>query len=215
MNEIVPALGAGIISTIVCNPLDTIRINYQLKNSINFKLNYFYKVITYGLIAIPAFWTIYFPFYRKLKEMDVSKSMSAYIASCTASTFTTPFWVLRQRVQTNKGIQGMNLTKCYGGLIPTYLINLNFTIQMPIYEFLKDRTDNSTFSTFLNTSISKTVATCVFYPMDTIRAKIRNSDPIRNIKFIDYYRGMSIYLIRSIPYHASVFCTFEYIKNLM
>ena len=39
MNEILPALGAGIISTIVCNPLDTIRINYQLKNSINFKLN--------------------------------------------------------------------------------------------------------------------------------------------------------------------------------
>lgn len=215
MNEIVPALGAGIISTIVCNPLDTIRINYQLKNSINFKLNYFYKGISYGIIAIPAFWAIYFPFYRKLKETNIYTPLSAYIACCTASTFTTPFWVLRQRVQTNKGIEGINLTKCYRGLIPTYIINLNFTIQMPIYEFLKDRTDNSTFSTFLNTSISKTVATCVFYPMDTIRAKIRNSDPIRNIKFIDYYRGMSIYLIRSIPYHASVFCTFEYIKNLM
>ena len=215
MNEILPALGAGIISTIVCNPLDTIRINYQLKNSINFKLNYIYKGISYGLIAIPTFWTIYFPLYKKLKETDIYMPVSAYIACCTASTFTTPFWVIRQRVQTDKGLQGMTLAKCYRGLIPTYLINLNFTVQIPIYEFLKDRTDNSTFSTFLNTSISKTVSACVFYPMDTIRAKIRNSDPIRNIKFIDYYRGMSIYLIRSIPYHASVFCTFEYIKNLM
>jgi hypothetical protein len=215
MEEFIAAGTAGIISTIICNPLDTLRINYQLKNSINFKLEYLYKGISYGIIAIPTFWTIYFPLYRKLKETDVYTPVSAYIACCTASTFTTPFWVLRQRVQTDKGIQGMTLAKCYRGLIPTYLINLNFTVQIPIYEFLKDRTDNSTFSTFLNTSISKTVSACVFYPMDTIRAKIRNSDPIRNIKFIDYYRGMSIYLIRSIPYHATVFCTFEYIKNLM
>ena len=103
----------------------------------------------------------------------------------------------------------------YNGLIPTYIINLNFTIQIPLYEYLKDRSNNSTFNTFLNTAISKTVATCVFYPIDTIRVKVRNSDSFRNLKFIDYYRGMSIYLIRSIPYHATVFCSFEFIKNLM
>ena len=34
MEEILPALGAGITSTILCNPLDVIRINYQLKNKI-------------------------------------------------------------------------------------------------------------------------------------------------------------------------------------
>ena len=29
-----------------------------------------------------------------------------------------------------------------------------------------------------------------------------------------YYSGVSIYLFRSIPYHTSTFCTFEYIKNI-
>ena len=29
--EVIPALGAGLVSTFICNPLDVIRINYQLK----------------------------------------------------------------------------------------------------------------------------------------------------------------------------------------
>ena len=30
MEEVLPALSAGVISTVVCNPLDVIRVNYQL-----------------------------------------------------------------------------------------------------------------------------------------------------------------------------------------
>tara|TARA_B100000575_G_C23066990_1_gene614430 strand:+ start:21 stop:668 length:648 start_codon:yes stop_codon:yes gene_type:complete len=215
MEEVIPALGAGIISTIICNPLDTLRINYQLKNNIQFKLKYLYRGISYGIIAVPSFWTIYFPFYKKLKDTDLPKPVASYVSCCTASTFTTPFWVLRQKLQTGKTLENMNFYNYYRGLFPTYIINLTFTIQVPLYEYLKDRSNNSTFNTFLNTAISKTIASCVFYPIDTIRAKLRNSDPIRNIKIIDYYRGINIYLLRSIPYHATVFCSFEFIKNLM
>ena len=86
---------------------------------------------------------------------------------------------------------------------------------MPLYDYLKNKNNNSTFNTFLNTSISKTVATCIFYPLDTIRAKIRNGDCIKKMKVRDYYKGITIYLVRSIPYHTSVFCTFEFIKKLM
>lgn len=215
MNEIVPALGAGIVSTIICNPLDVIRINYQLNTKIHYNLNFLYKGLNYGIIAIPSFWAIYFPLYKKIKETDVPKPIAAYVSCCTASTFTTPFWVLRQRVQTGKEINNMSLINYYRGLIPTYIVNLNFIVQIPVYEYLKDKTENNTFNTFLNTSISKTIATCIFYPIDTIRAKIRNGDSIKQIKFIEYYKGMTIYLIRSIPYHASVFCTYEFVKNLM
>ena len=215
MEEIIPALGAGIISTIICNPLDTLRVNYQLKNNIQFNVTYLYRGISYGIIAVPSFWTIYFPFYKKLKSTDIPKPIAAYVSCCIASTFTTPFWVLRQRLQTGKTLENVNIYKCYKGLLSTYIINLNFTIQIPLYEYLKDRSDNSTFNTFLNTALSKTVSSCVFYPIDTIRAKLRNSDCIRNMRIVDYYRGISIYLLRSIPYHATVFCSFEFIKNLM
>lgn len=214
MNEIIPALGAGIVSTIICNPLDVIRINYQLNTKIEYNLNFLYKGLNYGIIAIPTFWAIYFPLYKKIKETDIPKPIAAYVSCCAASTFTTPFWILRQRVQTGKEINNISLIN-YRGLIPTYIVNLNFIVQIPMYEYLKDKTENNTFNTFLNTSISKTIAACIFYPFDTIRAKIRNGDSIKQIKFIEYYKGMTIYLIRSIPYYASVFCTYEFVKNLI
>tara|TARA_B100000085_G_scaffold230236_1_gene216702 strand:+ start:695 stop:1354 length:660 start_codon:yes stop_codon:yes gene_type:complete len=212
MEEIFPALGAGVVSTIICNPLDTIRVNYQLNNKIQYNLKFLYRGISYGIIAIPSFWAIYFPVYKKLKDSELSKPISAYIACCMSSTFTTPFWVLRQKLQTGKKINNANILNLYRGIIPTYIINLNFTVQMPLYEYLKDKTNNSTFNTFLNTSISKTVATCIFYPIDTIRVKIRNNDSFI-LKPAEYYRGMSIYLIRSIPYHVTVFCSYEFIKS--
>tara|TARA_B100000035_G_scaffold314891_1_gene332853 strand:+ start:1722 stop:2369 length:648 start_codon:yes stop_codon:yes gene_type:complete len=215
MEEVIPALGAGIISTIICNPLDTIRVNYQLKNVIHFNVSYLYRGINYGIIAVPSFWTIYFPCYKKLKETELPKPLASYIACCTATTFTTPFWVLRQKLQTGKKVENINIYKCYKGLLPSYIINLNFTIQIPLYEYLKDRSNNSTSNTFLNTAISKTISACVFYPFDTIRVKIRNSDSIKNMKIIEYYRGINLYLLRSIPYHATVFCSYEFIKNLM
>lgn len=215
MSEIFPALCAGIVSTIVCNPLDVIRINYQIKNKINYNIYSLYKGLNYGIIAIPFFWSIYFPTYKTLKDSNLSTSISSYTASCISSTLTTPFWVLKQRVQTNKKINDINLYNLYKGLIPTYIINLSFTVQMPIYEYLKNKTDTSTLNTFLNTSISKTISSLIFYPFDTIRVKIRNGEIINFINIKNYYRGINLYLLRSIPYHTSLFCTYEYIKNLM
>ena len=59
MEEILPALGAGIVSTIICNPLDVIRINYQLKKKVKLDYSLLTKGLSYGLITIPSFWIIY------------------------------------------------------------------------------------------------------------------------------------------------------------
>jgi|TARA_B110000208_G_scaffold27660_1_gene36191 hypothetical protein len=211
MEEILPGLGAGIVSTLICNPLDTIRINYQLGNEIKYTTNYLYRGLGYSVIGIPVFWSIYFPMYKKLKE-DFSIPVSAYISCCTASTFTTPFWVLRQAKQTDKKIN-YSIKSLYNGLLPTYLINLSFTIQMPLYEYMKSNVENNTFNVFICTAVSKTVATCIFYPLDTIRARLRDGQICIYSNMTNYYRGMSIYILRSLPYHVSVFCTYEYIKN--
>jgi hypothetical protein len=213
MEELFPALGAGITSTILCNPLDVIRINYQLKNKIILNRSIFTKGLSYGLVTIPTFWMIYFPMYRYISDKDTPKWLAAYTSCCLASTVTNPLWILRQRAQTDK--LNVPVKSYYNGLIATYFINLSFTVQIPLYEYLKSKTDNSTFNTFINTSISKTVAVCFFYPLDTIRAKFRDGASLKSMKFTDYYKGVPIYLIRSIPYHTSVFCTFEFIKNNM
>lgn len=132
----------------------------------------------------------------------------------------------------NKGILPF-----YAGLKTTYLINMSLIIQIPLYEFLKVKTTKfnylnniknnnvqsinpSNFQILLITAFSKTISALVFYPLDTIRTHIRkNNKSIYNTILhlnknpINYYKGLLIYLFRSIPYHSSTFVTYEFIKN--
>tara|TARA_B110001450_G_scaffold42652_1_gene38949 strand:+ start:55245 stop:55889 length:645 start_codon:yes stop_codon:yes gene_type:complete len=213
MEEILPGLGAGIVSTVICSPLDTIRINYQLGNKIKWSTSYLYRGIQYGIIGIPIFWSIYFPMYKRFKN-EINTPLAAYTSCCIASTFTTPFWVLRQAKQTNKKIE-MNISNLYRGILPTYLVNLSFTVQIPLYEYMKSNVENNTFNVFVCTAVSKTIATCIFYPFDTVRARLRDGNISIYSNASKYYRGISIYILRSLPYHVSVFCTYEYMKRFI
>ena len=105
------------------------------------------------------------------------------------------------------------LKEYYRGLNMTFLVNLNFIIQLPVYEYLKQKVENNTNNIFLVSSISKIISSCVFYPLDTLRAKLRNNENLKGIKLYMYYRGIGIYLLRSIPYYSSVFCTYEFVKK--
>tara|TARA_B100000287_G_scaffold435051_1_gene501600 strand:+ start:2646 stop:3299 length:654 start_codon:yes stop_codon:yes gene_type:complete len=217
MEEVFPALTAGVISTIVCNPLDVIRINYQLNNKKNlYNKDILYRGLGYSLLTIPSFWVIYFPTYKKTKEI-FSTPVAAYLSSCIGSIFTTPLWILRQKSMTLKKhcFKTSNLQDYYRGLNMTFLVNLNFIIQLPVYEYLKKKVDNTTVNIFLVSSISKILSTCVFYPLDTIRVKLRNNENLGGMKLHMYYRGIGVYLIRNIPYYSVVFCTYEFVKKIM
>jgi len=218
MDTLIPAISAGIISSIVCNPMDVLRINKQIDKKIILNRHTYFKGLSYGIYAITPFWGLYFSIYEKLKTYNnLNIPVSAYISTCIASTITTPFWVIKQKAQTDKmcDIHKMTYGQFYSGIIPTYILGLTFTIQIPIYEYLKSKTNNYTFNTFINTSVSKTIASVIFYPLDTVRVVLRNGGNFSGMKIHQYYRGLGIYLMRSIPYHTSVFCTFEFVKNLM
>ena len=228
-STLAPGICAGVVSAIICNPLDVMRINKQINKTVILNRHTMFKGLGYGMITIPSFWGIYFPIYELTKLQKtyspgdkMFNSWAAYISVCIASTVTTPLWVLRQKAQTGKLLEvpKMTFSQLYSGLIPTYFINLNFMVQIPMYEYLKSKTDNNTYNTFVNTAISKTVATSIFYPLDTIRVLIRNGGRDESLRglprsYYQLYRGFNLYLMRSIPYHCSVFCTFEFVKNLM
>ena len=80
---------------------------------------------------------------------------------------------------------------------------------MKLYEFL------------LLVLFSKIISACIFYPLDTIRVFRRGNHKLSTITIINnlnktplkYYSGIGVYLVRSIPYYTSTFCTFEYIKK--
>lgn len=225
--EIIAGIFSGIVGTLICNPLDIIRLNIQSNNfkttseSVMFIYNKngilsFYRGIFIGTITIPTFWGIYFPTYTYLKKKDLNTGLSAYIASNTASTFTSPLWYIRQKIQTFSKIENIKISNLYSGLLSTYLINSNFIFQIPIYENLKDKTNNI----FISSSLSKTIASLMTYPLDTIRVFCRknpNKTMLQNTNLIyktsSFYKGLNNYLIRSIPYHVSVFYTYEFIKK--
>ena len=242
MSDFYAGLISGLVSTFVCNPFDVIRTNIQLNNKVNYSLSFLYRGIYSGLVTIPSYWSIYFYSYQKLKERNKDSYisfMNGYIASNFSSTITCPLWFIRQKTQTMpinnsynyffdfvKHYKQYGIRPFYKGLIITYLINASFLIQMPVYEQLKlneqlnERITNDTIRIFIITGFAKTVASCVFYPIDTIRAIKRDTTDNYiqiinklNKSPINYYSGLSIYLIRSIPYHATTFCTFEFCKR--
>lgn len=229
---------SGIAATIVCSPLDNLRINLQTQNSTyldTFKYIYkkkgilgFYNGVSWGIITIPTFWGIFFPTYEKLKSTNMLYSgVSAYIACNLASTITSPLWYIRQKYCTFKTfniineIKNYRVLQFYSGLTSTYLINTNFIVQLPLYEFLSKQKDNkSTFDNFCITAISKTIASTFTFPIENIRAISRDNHTLSYKDIIHkiinkklYFKGYTNYLIRSIPYHGTIFCTYEYLRN--
>ena len=226
---------SGVVSNTICNPFDVIRSNKQLGNKIHYNFNFLSRGLLSGFITIPTFWSIYFESYKNLKQINQYKFsfLNGYIASNIASTITCPLWFIRQKNQVTNNFnillfyKNNGILPFYNALLSTYIINASFIIQMPLYEKLKKNekiktcVSNDNLRIFLITSISKTVAACVFYPIDTIRTIKRNNHNESVIKIINklntnplkYYLGMNVYLMRSIPYHSITFCTFEYCKK--
>lgn len=230
-------LVSGIISNTICNPFDVIRTNKQIGNKYDiYNLRFLSRGLISGFITIPVFWSIYFDTYKKLKNYNTNTFMSifnGYIASNIASTITCPLWMIRFKRQTTNDFSIVNFYKqngiksFYNGLLSTYFVNASFLVQIPVYEKLKNNESikknfiNDTFRIFIITAIAKTLAASIFYPLDTIRAISRNDNTLSIITILNklnkkpnmYYSGISVYLVKSIPYHTSTFCTFEYIKN--
>lgn len=231
------AIIAGSLATVICNPFDIIRINTQTKNistidAIKYIYNSkgilgFYRGVRIGILTIPTFWSIYFPCYESMKN-NYTTPVAAYFSCCFASTVTSPLWYIRQKYQTFtvfntlNEIKHLRLQQFYSGLVSTYVINSNFIVQIPIYEKIKssDSFINNPFNIFLATSFSKICASIVTFPLENCRVLSRQYSMLSGKEIINklhysnnYYKGLTNYLIRSIPYHGVIFCTYEYLRQ--
>lgn len=230
-------LNAGIVSNIICNPLDVIRSNKQLSNSIELNTRFLSRGLISGFITIPTFWSIYFETYErlKIKNNGYFSIINGFVASNISSIITCPLFFIRLKNQTQtdfniiKFYKKNGIKSFYTGLNHTLFINSSFIIQMPIYEKFKINKklikiiNNDTLRIFIVSAFSKIIASYFFYPIDTIRAIQRGNHKLTTINIIKnlnknpikYYSGFFIYLTRSIPYYTSTFCTFEYTKKIL
>lgn len=200
----------------------------------------FYKGIGSYLTTYPIFWTIFF----QTKKYNYDYTNSKYLNSCIntfsssviASAIANPFFVIKTRLQNeiimnkqyksgfnifleilrNEGIKGL----CKG-LGPTIFNNGKLIVQIPLYEYLKEKSGN----VFLSSVSAKFFCAAITYPCDLTRTVQRNSPKdikawylLKNIYLKNgirgYYHGFVPYTVMAIPNFALMMVFYEYLKNV-
>lgn len=121
-------VGAGAICTVVCAPLDVLKVRLQVQGQLGLNKysdslfrNTFqifreegirgaFKGVGPALLTVPIFWAVYWPIYNKMKSnfyqfhpdlpLYISHLLSAISAGAVGDIITNPFWVTRTRLQT-------------------------------------------------------------------------------------------------------------------
>ncbi|KAL3861461.1 hypothetical protein ACJMK2_007495 [Sinanodonta woodiana] len=180
---------------------------------------------------------------------------SAVTAGITASTLTNPIWFIKTRLQLdmkkdnhltcrqcirniyqNHGLKGF-----YKGISASYFGVTETVIHFVIYEAVKaqllaNRSDNNGqsvdrqasdfFRYMLAGAISKTTATCIAYPHEVARTRLREEGTkyksffqtlflvAKEDGYRGLYRGLGTQLVRQIPNTAIMMATYELVVYL-
>lgn len=189
----------------------------------------FYKGLGPNLMTYPLFWGFYFEMrkvnYQPTGYLYPDKIFMSFISGVGATTLVNPFYVMKVRIQTEilhqryknnqsslyhilvKNIyQKEGIIGFYKGWSTTQLNNIKLGIQLPFYDYLKEKTD----STIISSMVAKLSASTVFYPFDLVRTNQRDS--INKIRVIDclrdiyqkegirgLYRGVGLYNLMTGP----------------
>ena len=114
------------------------------------------------------------------------------------------------------------------GLFITLFGNLQFTIKMPIYEYLRTYPDYgySNCQILFSSVIAKTISNTIFYPHEVIRTVKRIENTNRSLQEIcreiikedgykGFYRGFYFNTMRTIPFTCLNFFLYEFFKKNM
>jgi len=234
------------ISGFLTAPIDAIKTNYQLTNKnthLIIKNIYdargikgFYAGMVPSISTYPFFWSIYFGSSQYFADKTlnnnkvVDKMIKAYISASLGSFVTNPLFVIKTRLQNNDGINkgilkvisetnNIGFRAYYKGLGPTFANNTKLAIQFPMYDYLKEHTDNIALSSFT----SKILSSSIFYPFDLIRVNQRVINTNQNMFSVGksiytksgmrgLYRGIMLYHMTTTPNFVIMMWIFEYLK---
>ena len=154
--------------------------------------------------------------------------ISSCLGGLVSTTLTSPIWMIKTRMQLNEQktpaslyalyqniIQREGVRSLWKGIGASWMGVLETCTQWLILEHIKHhRTNNDTSSMFLYASVSKLLATAMWYPHEVIRTRMREKNsPYRNIahcavqiarseSLSAFYAGLKIQLIRVVPNFA-------------
>lgn len=181
--------------------------------------------------------------------------LSALSAGGITAVTTAPFWTLKSRLQVDmatgatvrryrsvphgfrKIIAEEGVSGLYKGLTPTLLGLGHVGIQFPLYEHLKSTLSGGRYEdlrpehVLVASSLSKMVASAVFYPHEVLRTRIqvdrtvirKTMEPVRMVNLMKeivrrdgmagLYRGFGTNLMRTVPACMLTFTSYELAKR--
>jgi solute carrier family 25 aspartate/glutamate transporter 12/13 len=128
---------AGMCQVLVTNPIEYVKIQYQLSKQINIKeinLKNLYKGVFPCLARDIPFSAIYFPTYSYLKESGNSTFVSGLVAGIPSAYLVTPFDVIKTRIQSNLPLPNKFVDYWKGGKWRIAKSAPQFGITLWIYE---------------------------------------------------------------------------------
>jgi len=182
------------------------------------------------------------------EERPLLHVCSAFIAGFSAVTVTNPIWFVKTRLQlnesrrcltaltvVNKILKEKGVLGFYKGISASYFGIAESAICFAMYEHLKSisneqiNSDSNSklklLSYFTSAGFAKTVASCICYPHEVARTRLREegnkytgffqtlSLVIREEGVRGLYKGMATHMIRQIPNTAIVLTTYEILVN--
>lgn len=140
-NQIHPIIAggfAGMCQVLVTNPIEYIKIQYQLSKQIDIKN--IYKGVGPCLARDIPFSAIYFPTFSYLKDSGNSTFVSGLIAGVPAAYLATPFDVIKTRIQSNLSLPINFKDYWKGGIWRIAKSAPQFGITLYVYELLNNFT---------------------------------------------------------------------------
>jgi len=230
---------AGTTAVALTHPIDTLKIHYQIgKNSrLPTKFGSLYRGVLVNSLSVASFYGTFFPTYaliksqlekRDIKAVNTINMLAGYTSSVLASLLGYPFHLIKIRQQSLTLPNNKNYTipRIIGSIylrdgIPGFwrgssfalLRNFDYAIQLPNYEYMKNRSNNPTYSAFT----SKFITSTILYPIDISCTLAINSTKFKHVEtFIsmsNFYRGYLMYVSRSIPATIVAFNIYEYLQK--
>lgn len=240
-----PVIKDGMISTIcsmisstIVYPVNSIKVGFQTQKDKTpsqvfkslYKTKGLYNGLRYNLTTYPVFWGVFFPIknyfnFPKTNNTFMDKFISVSISGSIASFVANPLFVQQVRAVTGNHSSFSNMISKEGILSPwkgypsTVFNNLKLCIQFPLYDCCQEKLNNS----LLSSAIAKITANTIFYPLDLVRTRQRNSKnnlPLhrafielhKSYGFKGFYRGMLLYNGMSVPNFCLMMFFIENIK---
>ena len=210
IKEYIPGYLQGITRVLISYPFDYIRIFLQVNNKDNItkiiNTNNLYKGVSIPLLIVPIDRAITFKIYETLKSKKYNNIECALYPSILSSIYMTPinninYNYIYYKKNIRLTIKNSITHNIYRGNIAELTRNISSSsLFLMNYNYLSSISNNHFFNGILTSIMMWTI----LYPLDTIKTKkfIENKtyiDIFKNTKMYEYYRGISIVFLKTIP----------------